>query len=79
LLSSWAFVYVVAPGTQLSRFQRVEERLLGGGLKTIQPAHPSPMNPSHYADPAYELTGEIVQSAYKPHKDDTDFVQPGTM
>jgi catalase len=36
-------------------------------------------DPSHYADPAYELTGEIVRSAYKPHKDDTDFVQPGTM
>jgi catalase len=36
-------------------------------------------DPSHYADTAYELTGEIVRSAYKPHKDDTDFVQPGTM
>jgi hypothetical protein len=37
------------------------------------------MNPCYYADPACELTGEIVQSADKPHKDYTDFVQPGTM
>ena len=36
-------------------------------------------DPTHFADPTYELTGEIVRAAYKPHRDDTDFVQPGTM
>ena len=36
-------------------------------------------DPSHYADPAYGLTGEIVRSAYRPHKEDNDFMQPGTM
>jgi catalase len=36
-------------------------------------------DPAHYVDPSYQLTGEIVRAAYHAHKDDTDFVQPGTM
>jgi catalase len=36
-------------------------------------------DPAHFSDPAYHLTGEIVRSAYHAHRDDTDFVQPGTM
>jgi catalase len=36
-------------------------------------------DPAHFSDPAYQLTGEIVRSAYHAHRDDTDFVQPGTM
>ena len=34
---------------------------------------------ARYADPTYQLTGEIVRAAYQAHKDDTDFVQPGIM
>jgi catalase len=36
-------------------------------------------DPVHYADPAYQVAGEIVRAAYHAHKDDTDFVQPGAM
>jgi catalase len=36
-------------------------------------------DPAHHADPAYQLTGEIVRAAYHAHRDDNDFVQPGTM
>jgi catalase len=32
-----------------------------------------------YRDPAYALTGEIVRSAYRAHRDDDDFIQPGSM
>jgi catalase len=35
--------------------------------------------PAPYADPAYQITGEIVRAAYHAHRDDTDFVQPGTL
>ena len=36
-------------------------------------------DPALNTDPAYQLTGEIVRSAYHAHKGDTDFVQPGAM
>jgi catalase len=36
-------------------------------------------DPALYTGPAYQLTGEIVRSAYHAHKGDTDFVQPGAM
>ncbi|MGH9065089.1 MAG: catalase [Acidimicrobiales bacterium] len=36
-------------------------------------------DPASYGDPAYQLSGEIVRSAYRAHREDTDFVQPGTL
>jgi catalase len=36
-------------------------------------------DPAHYADPVYQLTGEIVRAAYHAHRDDNDFVQPGNL
>jgi catalase len=36
-------------------------------------------DPTHYADQAYQLSGEMVRAAYHAHRGDTDFVQPGTM
>jgi catalase len=32
-----------------------------------------------FADPSWDVTGEIVRAAYSLHRDDDDFVQPGTM
>ncbi|MGH9129620.1 MAG: catalase [Acidimicrobiales bacterium] len=34
---------------------------------------------ARYADPSYQLTGEIVRSAYALHAEDDDFGQPGTL
>jgi catalase len=36
-------------------------------------------DPVHFADPAYQLSGEIVRAAYRAHRDDNDFIQPGIM
>jgi catalase len=36
-------------------------------------------DPSLYEHETYELTGEIVRSAYRPHAEDDDFGQPGTL
>ncbi|GAC1361548.1 MAG: catalase [Actinomycetota bacterium] len=33
---------------------------------------------TRYAEPSYDLTGEIVRSAYRLHAEDDDFGQPGT-
>jgi len=30
-------------------------------------------------DPGWEANGEIMRSAYKPHAEDTDFIQPGNL
>jgi len=36
-------------------------------------------DPETYRDPSYQLTGEIIRSAYTPHREDDDFGQPGTL
>jgi catalase len=36
-------------------------------------------DPVHFAEPSYQLSGEIVRAAYRAHTDDDDFIQPGTM
>ncbi|MFJ8742117.1 catalase [Embleya sp. NPDC127516] len=36
-------------------------------------------NPELYTDENYAVTGEIMRSAYRPHAEDDDFGQPGTL
>ncbi|MHB1785906.1 MAG: catalase, partial [Acidimicrobiales bacterium] len=36
-------------------------------------------DPQRHQDPSYELTGEIVRSAYRAHAQDSDFGQAGTL
>jgi catalase len=36
-------------------------------------------DPEHYLDPSYHVAGEIVRSAYVPHREDDDFGQAGTL
>jgi catalase len=36
-------------------------------------------DPERYRDPSYQLTGEILRSAYTLHREDDDFGQPGTL
>jgi catalase len=36
-------------------------------------------DPTINPDPSYGLTGEIVRSAYQAHREDSDFVQPGSL
>lgn len=36
-------------------------------------------DPVHYSDPVYQLTGEIVRSAYRAHSGDNDFAQAGEL
>lgn len=37
-------------------------------------------DPERYGDPAgWEVAGEIVRSAYRPHREDDDFIQPGML
>ncbi|GAC1592354.1 MAG: catalase [Ktedonobacteraceae bacterium] len=33
----------------------------------------------HYSDPGWAASGEIMRSAYAPHAEDNDFVQPGNL
>ncbi len=36
-------------------------------------------DPERYADPGWFASGEIMRSAYQPHTQDNDFVQPGNL
>jgi catalase len=37
-------------------------------------------DPQRYSDPSWLVeAGEIMRTAYEPHKDDDDFIQPGTL
>jgi len=36
-------------------------------------------DPKRYADPGWFASGDIMRSAYIPHAEDNDFVQPGTL
>ncbi len=41
-------------------------------------ADPKP-TASHYADPGWSVSGDIQRTAYVPHSEDNDFVQPGNL
>jgi catalase len=62
-----------------SRDGQMNSRLDGDPVYAPNSYGGSQADPDRYPEPSYEVTGEIVRTAYHAHKDDNDFVQPGTM